>query len=717
MPDALASAARQGFDLSREPPLRAHLFGLAADEHVLLLLLHHIAGDGWSLAPLARDLSRFYEARRQGTAADLPGLPVQYADYTLWQHGVLGDEADAASAIGRQLGYWTETLKGLPEQIDLPSDRPRPAVSSYRGESVPLKLSAQLHEGLLELSRASGASLFMVLQAGLAALLTRLGAGNDIPIGSPIAGRTDSALDDLVGFFVNTLVLRTDTSGNPSFRELVSRVRAGNLAAYGHQDLPFERLVEVINPARSLSRHPLFQVMLALQNTAEVKLELDGLSCGFEGVSTSSAKFDLSVSLGEERNPDGAPAGIGGVVEYATDLFDRASVEALIGRLVRLLEAAVADPERAIGSLEILAPAERVTILHAWNDTARATVPATLSELFAEQAAQTPDAIAVVHEDESLTYRELDRRANQLAHHLRALGVGPEVVVGLCVERSPAMLVGLMGILKAGGAYLPLDPGYPAERLAFMLEDAGAPVLVTQSVLLDRLPAHGARVVRLDADAAAIAAQPTSAPALTLDPHNPAYVIYTSGSTGEPKGVSVTHGGLHNYIAWALQEYPLDLGSGAPLLTPLAFDATVTSLFLPVLSGKSVVLLPEDQQLEILANGRSGSPFSLLKLTPAHIDALNQSAPIERLKQITRCLVIGGEMLTESTVARWRRHAPDIRLINEYGPTETVVGCTVYDIPAGDPDKGTVPIGRPISNTQVYVLDCRAAACSCGSDG
>ena len=365
-------------------------------------------------------------------------------------------------------------------------------------------------------------------------------------------------------------MLRTDTSGNPSFRELVARVRTGNLSAYSHQDLPFERLVEVINPARSLSRHPLFQVMLALQNTAEVKLDLDGLSCGFERVATSSAKFDLSVSLGEERGADGAPAGIGGVVEYATDLFDRATIEALIGRLVRLLEAAVADPERAIRSLDILAPAERVTILHEWNDTARATVPATLPELFAEQAAQTPDAIAVVHEDVSLTYRELDRRANQLAHHLRGLGVGPEVVVGLCVERSPAMLVGLMGILKAGGAYLPLDPGYPAERLAFMLQDAGAPVLVTQSVLLDRLPAHGARIVRLDADAPAIAAQPASAPALVLDPQNPAYVIYTSGSTGEPKGVAVTHAWpsqLHRMGASGISDS--SLGSGAPLLTPL----------------------------------------------------------------------------------------------------------------------------------------------------
>ena len=383
--------------------MRAYLFGLAADEHVLLLLVHHIAGDGWSLAPLARDLSRFYEARRQGTAADLPGLPVQYADYTLWQHTVLGDETDAASAIGRQLGYWTEALKVFPSRSTCRATGRGRRCRAIGARAYP-QADAQLHEGLLNLSRASGASLFMVLQAGLAALLTRLGAGSDIPIGSPIAGRTDSALDDLVGFFVNTLVLRTDTSGNPSFRELVARVRAGNLSAYSHQDLPFERLVEVVNPARSLSRHPLFQVMLALQNTAEVKLELDGLSCGFERVATSSAKFDLSVSLGEERGADGAPAGIGGVVEYATDLFDRASVEALVGRLVRLLEAAVADPERAIGSLEILAPEERAIILRGWNDTARAIPSATLPELFAEQAAQTPDAIAVVHEDERLTY-------------------------------------------------------------------------------------------------------------------------------------------------------------------------------------------------------------------------------------------------------------------------------------------------------------------------
>ena len=358
----------------------------------------------------------------------------------------------------------------------------------------------------------------MVLQAGLAALLTRLGAGTDIPIGSPIAGRTDSALDDLVGFFVNTLVLRTDTSGNPSLRALIGRVRAGNLLAYGQQDLPFERLVEVLNPARSLSRHPLFQVMLVLQNNAPASFELPGLASAFEPVNNASARFDLSLSLGEQLARDGTPMGIHGMLEYATDLFDHASVAALGGRLIRLLEGAVAAPERAIGSLDILSAQERHTILRDWNDTARALSPATLPDLFAAQVARSPDAVAVVFEDERVSYGELDARANRLAHHLRALGVRPETVVGLCVERSVAMLVGLLGILKAGGAYLPLDPDYPAERLAFMLDDAGAALLLTQAALRARIPEHAGVPVCLDADWAAIAQHPATAPPHSLRP-------------------------------------------------------------------------------------------------------------------------------------------------------------------------------------------------------
>ena len=495
---------RRGFALSGELPLRGHLFRLAAEEHVFVLLLHHIAGDGWSLGPLSRDLSAFYRARSGGVAAALPGLPVQYADYTLWQQAALGSEADAGSAIARQLSFWSEALRDLPDQLDLPGDRARPAVASHRGGHVRLRIDAELHRGLAGLARGAGASLFMVLQAGLAGLLSRLGAGHDIAIGSPIAGRTDGALDDLIGFFVNTLVLRTDTSGNPGFGELVGRVRGRNLAAYGHQELPFERLVEVLNPARSLSRHPLFQVMLAFEaqgGAPGAGLELAGLRVRPEPIAGASAKFDLSLGLAERRGAHGEPAGIEGVLEYSADLFDAASVTALGARLVRLLAAAVAEPGRALGSLPVLEASERDTILRAWNDTGRELLghaldhdldrdldrepgneraaATTLPALFAAQAVRTPDAVAVVFEDRQLSYAALEAHANRLAHHLRGLGAGPETVVGLCVERSPEMVIGLLGILKAGAAYLPLDPQYPRERLAFMLADAGAAVLVT----------------------------------------------------------------------------------------------------------------------------------------------------------------------------------------------------------------------------------------------
>ena len=551
--DVLRTVVRRGFDLSREPPLRAHLFVLREDEHVLLLLLHHIAGDGWSLNPLTRDLGRSYEARRRSMAPNQPPLPVQYADYTLWQQKVLGEEDDPEGAIARQLAFWTDTLKNLPDQIDLPTDRPRPAVASYRGESVSLELRADLHRGLFELARQEQTSLFMVLQAGFAALLTRLGAGNDIPIGSPIAGRTDSSLDDLIGFFVNTLVLRTDTSGNPSFRELIARIRTTNLAAYGNQDLPFERLVETLNPARSLARHPLFQVMLAFQNDLEVSIELPGLTTRSEPVDTASAKFDLLLNLSERREPDGSPAGINGVLEYATDLFDRTSVEVMAGRLVRLLETAVAAPDTPIGRIDILSPAERRTILEEWNNTGHPIPPTTLLESFATQVNRTPDVVAVVFGQDRYTYRQLDARANQLAHHLQTLGVGPDIVVGLSVERSLDMIVGLIGILKAGGAYLPLDPDYPPRRLAFMITDANAPVLVAHSALCNRLGTHDAHILRIDTDWPIVGRQPITAPTLNLDCNNSAYVIYTSGSTGMPKGVTVTHGALSNLLL-AMQE-------------------------------------------------------------------------------------------------------------------------------------------------------------------
>ena len=555
-------------------------------------------------------------------------------------------------------------------------------------------------------------TLFMVLQAGLAALLTRLGAGTDIPIGSPIAGRTDHALEDLVGFFVNTLVLRTDTSANPSFRELMARVRSADLAAYAHQDLPFERLVEILNPARSLSRHPLFQVMLAFQNTPETEFELPGIVASLEPVGINVAKFDLSFSLGERRAPDGTADGIEGAIEYRTDIFERSTIEAIARRLERLLEVASADPQQPIGRLELLAPEERRQILLERNDTACEIPPSTLPALFEAQVKRSPEATALLFQDATLTYSQLNTQANRLAHLLIARGIGPETIVALLLPRSTEMVVGLLAILKAGAAYLPLDHDYPAERLAYLLQDAQPACVLTTAWIAQQLPKDVALIL-LDHPETARAlvqsreANPSDAERThPLGPSNAIYVIYTSGSTGVPKGVVITHVGVTNYASWALQAYRLSVGSGAPINTPLAFDATVTSFFLPLLSGKSITLLPELRQFEVLAEEPGCSArFSLLKLTPAHIEVLNQLMPDKSLDGLTHCLVIGGESLSELTVDRWRRHAPQTRLINEYGPTETAVGCAIYEVQPTDPEGGTIPIGRPIWNTRVYVLD------------
>ncbi|WP_375731156.1 condensation domain-containing protein, partial [Azospirillum sp. B506] len=502
---ALARAAARGFDLTGEPPLRACLFALSESSHVLLLLIHHIATDGWSMAPLARDLTLAYRARRRGRAPEFAPLPVQYADYTLWQRDLFGSEDDPGSLISRQLAYWTATLAGLPDQLDLPADRPRPAVASYRGETLSFRLDGALHRRLLALAQASGASLFMVLQAGLAAFLTRIGAGTDIPIGSPIAGRMDGALDDLVGFFVNTLVLRTDTSGNPRFLDLIARVRDADLAAFAHQDLPFERLVEALNPARSLARHPLFQVMLAFQNTLDPELDLPGVTVSLEPASTGTARFDLAFNLRERRDADGGAAGIEGTVDFALDLFDPATMTALLGRFELFLQAAAANPDRQIGRIDLLTAQERQFVLTACNATQHPTPATTLPELFAGQAARVPDAPALVIGDTVLSYADLDARTAQLARFLRSRGIGPETCVAIAARRSIELIVGILGTMRAGGAYVPLNPDYPPERLAMMLADCRAPLLLTQAALLAGLPETAGVPVALERDWPAIA--------------------------------------------------------------------------------------------------------------------------------------------------------------------------------------------------------------------
>ncbi|MBW8809155.1 MAG: amino acid adenylation domain-containing protein, partial [Lysobacter sp.] len=496
----LDEAARCDFDLSRDIPLKARLLRIDEHEHVLALVLHHIAADAGSLAPLARDLSLAYAARREGRAADWAPLPVQYADYTLWQRELLGDQAQPTAVQRTQLDYWRGALAGLPECLPLIGDRPRPAQASYRGERLRVRIDAELHARLLALAQQHQVSLFMLLQAALASLLSRLGAGDDIAIGSPIAGRTDAAMESLVGFFANTLVLRNDTSGNPSFAQLLQRVRATNLAAYGQQDLPFEQLIEALNPNRSLAHHPLFQVMLVLENNQGAELDLPGLAWESIDCSPGLAKFDLNLGLSEDYDADGEAAGLRGVLEYASDLFDAATADALVRRYLRLLEAVAADASLPIGRIDLLDPAERETLVHGFNATAQDAPPSHLPALFQAQVARTPERVALRFEQQALSYAELNARANRLAHRLIAHGVGPGELVALAVPRSVEMMVALLAVHKAGAAYLPLDPDYPAERLAHMLADAQPRLLLSDSATLAHLPPHTCASLLLDRD-------------------------------------------------------------------------------------------------------------------------------------------------------------------------------------------------------------------------
>ncbi|MFJ8166813.1 amino acid adenylation domain-containing protein, partial [Streptomyces sp. NPDC096136] len=574
--EMLNRAARHEFDLADQVPLHARLFVLSATESVLMLVLHHIAGDGWSMAPLARDLIEAYSARLTGGEPQWPDLPVQYADYTLWQRELLGDDTDPDSPFSRQYAYWAEQLAGLPEQVTIPTDRPRPAVAGNAGDVCDFMFGDRLHQDIAQLAKSSGATVFMVLQASMAALMNRLGAGSDIPIGSGIAGRTDENLDHLIGFFVNTLVLRTDTSGDPSFADLLAQVRQTSLAAYAHQDVPFQHLVEKLNPQRSAAHHPLFQVMLALQNNEQADFQLPGLRVTHEPATTDTSRFDLFVNIGEFHERDGSPRGIGGSIEFATDLYDRSTVEALIGRWEQLLRSVVADPGRSIGSLEVLTPEEEVRlgdwVLGAGQEVADATLPA----LFEAGVAAAPDAQAVEADGRSWTYGELNARANQVAHWLISQGIGAEAPVGVALSRSAEQVAVILGVMKAGAGYLPIDPQYPAERIAFMLADAVPTIVITT----DQLASQVAGGLVVDALAAVWDEQATTDPTdadriAPLVPANSAYTIYTSGSTGRPKGATVTHTGLASLVSTLVERCRTTAGSRVLQLASPSFDASM----------------------------------------------------------------------------------------------------------------------------------------------
>ena len=698
----IGGAERMPFDLAVGPLLRAQVLKLASDDHIAVLVMHHIISDGWSMMVLINELISLYEAFSADQPSPLPPLRVQYADYAIWQNENL-----AGPALDRQLDYWKQQLAGAPPLLDLPTDHPRPPVQTSNGANYLFKLPAELSQKLIELSRQEGVTLFMTLLAGYQALLSRYSGQGDISVGSALANRTRVETESLLGFFVNNLVFRTDLGDNPTFRELLHRVRNVSLQAYANQDVPFERLVDAIQPERNLSHNPLFQVAFALQNIPGGVRKLPGLTVSQVERAGSSAQFDLLLMMSE------APDGLPGAMQYNTDLFDAATIERMMGHLQTFLEAAVVDPNRSIGELPLLTPEERQLILVDWNDTAMPYPDHhTIPQLFAEQALARPDSIAAVfmedgHEDQ-LTYEALNRRANQLAHYLKTLGVGPDVIVGIAVERSLDMVIGILGILKAGGAYLPLDPGYPESRISFMIEDSGISVLLTQERIKNEREGASTgqssifnlqSLVFLDRDWPIIARQPDSNPEPLVGPDNLAYVIYTSGSTGKPKGTLLRHRGLCNLADVHHRAFDMREGKRVLQFSPFSFDASVWETVMALRNGATLCLAPQ----ETLASGpdilRLMREHGITTATlPPSLLAVLDPEDLPDLETI----VAAGEHCSGEIVARW---APGRQFFNAYGPTETTVCASMYLCDTDVFYSQGPPIGRPISNFRLYVLD------------
>ena len=689
----LKERSRLPFDLSRDLMLRATLFQVDEDEFWLLLVIHHVASDGWSMGVLLRDLGILYEASRNGQPASLPELPIQYRDFAQWQREWLQGEV-----LETQLSHWRERLAGASAALQLRTDHPRPSQPTHAGAREEVVLPEVLTKSLAGLSRREEATLFMTLLAGFQVLLHRYTGQTDFCVGSPIANRSRVDTQALIGFFVNTLVLRADLSGDPSFREVLARVRESALEAYAHQDLPFQKLAETLEPQRSLSHSPLFQVMFVLQNAPSGSLPLGGVSARPSEVDTDTAKFDLTVSLEESGGC------ITGLVEYSTDLFEAETIRRMVGHYETLLASAIQDPDQRISALQMLTQPERQQLLVEWNNTRREYPRRCVHELFEEQAERTPDAVAVTFGDRSLAYHDLNRRANRLAYQLRQWGVERETRVAICAERSPELVVGLLGILKAGGAYVPLDAVYPRERLAFMLDDIEAPVLLTQRSLEDQLPSTQARVFLLDEFLESPSDEDFPNPSSGLTPEGLAYIMYTSGSTGKPKGVEVVHRGIVRLL-FGTDFARMGEDESILQLAPTSFDASTFEIWGALLHGGRCVLFPQRvptaKELESELKKRG---VNTLWLTASLFNSVIDEAPLA-LSGIQQ-LLVGGEALSAPHIRRALELLPATQLVNGYGPTESTTFTCCYRIPPTlDTHGASIPIGRPIANTRVYILD------------
>ncbi|HEX2189730.1 MAG TPA: amino acid adenylation domain-containing protein, partial [Longimicrobiaceae bacterium] len=704
-----ATEARRSFDLRTGPLFRAELLRLSAEEHVLFLTMHHVVGDAWSVGVLLRELGALYEAFARGEESPLEPLPIQYADFAVWQRERLsGERLDA------QLAYWRGELAD-PPVLDLPLDRPRPAAPSYRGGSVELVVPAATAAALRGLARAEGATLFMALLAAWQTLLARWAGQDDVVVGTPIAGRNRAEIEGLIGFFVNTLALRADLSGNPTFRELLRQVRERTFGAYAHEDLPFERVVEELRVERDPGRSPVFQVMFSLQNAPDPAPPPAGLRMSLHGAAAESAKYDLVLTAAD------APGEIPAQLAYALDLFDRETAARMASHLAVLLDAVAAAPDTPVADLPLMGAAERRRVLEEWNDTRR-DYPAAppVHERILAHAARTPGAPAVLFRDRALTFAELERAADDLARRLRSLGVGPESRVGLLLERSPDTVVCVLAVLRAGGAYVALDPAHPDERLRFVLSDTAATVVVAHPALAGRVAGFGGEVVVLGAEETPLPPVPSRA---TVEwehgagPESLAYVIYTSGSTGTPKGVLATHRNLSNYLDWIDETVPRVEGLAFPLVSPLGFDAHVRQLFLPLLRGDPAWVIPDEEAGDPAAllsavAGRGRVAFSAVPSLWGAMLELVRSGEAPRPAGLVE-VRIGGEALPPELAERTFALFPDVPLWNHYGPTETTVNATAARVRPGGP----VTLGRPVGNARARVLDDRLAPAPTGVPG
>ncbi|MFP2933432.1 amino acid adenylation domain-containing protein, partial [Pyxidicoccus sp. 3LG] len=687
--------ARRAFNLATGPLLRARLLRLGEQDHVLVLVIHHIVSDAWSMGILVREVSALYMAFMLGQPSPLPELSVQYGDYARWQRGWLKGEV-----LERQLAFWRRQLEDAPAALELPTDRPRPAMQSFRGATLPVDLSRPVSDAVRALCAREGTTAFMVLLAGFQALLSRYSGQDDVVVGSAIAGRNRAEYEELIGFFVNTLALRTRFAPGLTFRQLLSRVKETTLDAYAHQDLPFEKLVEALQPDRDLGRPPFFQVLFTLQNTRDegASVSSPGFSIRALDIETQVSRMDLTLSLAD------TPQGFRGGLEYDTDLFDASTAARLVRHLRMLVEGFVTAPDLPVAEVSLLSAEERRQVLGDWNSTATDYPRDTpIHTLFSRQASLTPDAVAVVFGDSTLTYRALDRRANQLAHHLRTVGVVPGARVGVCLERSLELVVALLGILKAGGAYVPVDRTWPAERITLLLQQAGVRVLLTQDSVANELPAVGPLLVRLDSEWTQVSRQPETEPGVDVSAMHLAYVMFTSGSTGQPKGVCVPHRGVVRLVRGSTLA---DFGPEHTFIqtAPMAFDASTLEVWGALLNGGRLVVAPPHKfSLEELDALLVRHGVTTLWLTTALFAqaVLYGGEVLTRVRQV----LAGGEVMPE---ARMRQHLERMGegavFVHAYGPTENTTFSTTHTLRRGDAPGGSVPIGRPISNSTTYVL-------------